>query len=185
MTLPKLTASAPEGLVLIPESDWTEYEKRIWDGFGDAAESILQGTPPYNNPMAVGQLNGRTVLLARIFYARDDEEQRLYSHNQFNRFLRVGTTVFLYPEARDGDYFETMHCFDENIIEGDGEYDVFKDSIPEGFMPEVSEMFEEPSIWNETELKLNDYVNEQIGGVGKIVDPKVRAHIIEVIANGD
>lgn len=184
MTLPKLTASAPEGLVLIPESDWTEYEKRIWDGFDAYADSVFQGTGPHNDKVAIGRLNNRPAIIARIAYATESEEMGLWSEAEYYRTLNIGSTVFTYPEESRETHWEDMDCYDADILEGDGEYDVLKDEVPEAFLSDVKEMFQEPRVWveYENELKLGDYIKEQVGGVDKIADAKVRAHIIEVIA---
>ena len=57
----KLHKSAPKGLLIVPESEWTDYDRRIWDAFDEIAGGIFMGTPPPHCTMAMGRMNGKPV----------------------------------------------------------------------------------------------------------------------------
>ena len=97
---------------------------------------------------------------------------RLWESGKFSHTLVVDGNVFLYPSNLPDD---NVAIFDEwieiysTILAGDGEYNLFKDIIPEEFMWCLHEMFQD-----QEPAEIRQYITDECGSVQDIKDPKVR-----------
>ncbi|MBT7687431.1 MAG: hypothetical protein HN618_03120, partial [Flavobacteriales bacterium] len=170
----KLHESAPKGLSIVPESEWTDYDKAIWDQFDEFTDGLWMGEPPSHGKMAIGRMAEKPVLITRTEYADGLDGMGLWESDKFSHTLVVDGNVFLYPESPPKD---NVVIFDEwieiysTILEEDGEYDLFKEKIPDDFFWCVEEMYPECTEG------LVRYINDEAGSFEGIVDPKVRGYL--------
>ena len=181
-SLPKLHPEAPKELVLIPGNDWNDYDHAIWDQFDDMIDGIIRGEPPSHCLMAIGRLDGKPVLVTQSSWAEGFDDLRLHDGQSYSRELTVQSSIFIYPKelAEDGIVvYEDWSDF-ENILTDDGTYDIFKDLIPEGEMYSVKQMLEDEDGgvysegYEEDPFTLKQFIEQEVGDVSNIVDPKVR-----------
>ncbi|HAE11845.1 MAG TPA: hypothetical protein DCG39_09410 [Opitutae bacterium] len=181
-SLPDLHPEAPEGLSLLPKSKWNEYDHAIWDQFDDMIDGIIRGEPPTHCLMAIGRLSGKPVLVTQSAWAEGFDDLRLHDGQNYSRELTIQCSMFLYPEELTEDglaVYEDWLGFDD-ILSEDGTYDIFKDLVPAGEMYSVEQMLEDddggvyPEGNEEDPFTLKQFIEQEVGEVSKIADPKVR-----------
>ena len=88
-------------------------------------------------------------------------------------------------DSVDGTYYDDVPFTEDQILEGDAEYDVFAQIIPSEFVDWVTgDLF--PEDWAEhfyksEENPLQEFVKDEVGSVDSVVDPTVRAHLKRLI----
>lgn len=185
----QLRPDAPAELSILPESSWSDYDRRIWDGFDEMIDQVLQGNTPYPEKESIGRFKGLPALIARFHTDNlTDELEYPDSIGAFGRLLMVSTSVFTYPETQDslaGTYFTEVPISEEPILEEDGEYDVLTQVIPSDFLDYVTqEIF--PDDWadrfDESEGNvLLEFIEHAVGPVDAVADPTVRDHLKKLI----
>ena len=180
---------APAGLSILPESNWTDYDRRIWDEYDAVIDDTLRGNTPYPEKACIGRYKGQPALIARFYTDHLTDGWGLgVSHGTFARKFTVSSWVLTYPEPMDsvdGTYYDDVPFTEDQILEGDAEYDVFAQIIPSEFVDWVTgDLF--PEDWAEhfyksEENPLQEFVKDEVGSVDSVVDPTVRAHLKRLI----
>ena len=181
-SLPKLHPEAPKELVLIPSNEWNDYDHLIWDGFEEMIDGIFRGEPPSHCLMAIGRLDGKPALVTQSSWAEGLDDLRLHDGQDYSRELTIQSSIFIYPKelAEDGIIVYNDWLTFANVLTSDGTYDIFKDLIPEGEMYSVEQMLEDedggvyPEGYDEDPFTLKQFIEQEVGDVSNIVDPKVR-----------
>ena len=181
-----LLPSAPKELTIVPYNQWTPSDHEIWDKFDELTEDgTLFGGGPFPNKECIGRYQGNTALFCRWFGdsagAVDFESGYGGNAGRFDRTLIVGTLVFQYTLDEHCTYDRPVFT-NQDLLVGDGSYDVLSQIVPEEFVGEVIHgMF--PSDWfdsldeTDDENPLLDYIVQQVGSVDKIADPAVKSHV--------
>ncbi|MDA7624710.1 hypothetical protein N8697_00910 [bacterium] len=160
----KLHKNAPKDLLVLDESEWTEFDKKIWDNFDEETQS-----GPNPSPVAIGRLNEKNVLLSRIHaFSKDGGFVKPSDNNSFSVFLTVFTESFFY-EKNDGNLklsqFEKDYPIQVDYIElgevfeYDGDYNLLEDDIPTELECSIEEIFSYASVDYVLEYLQIDYGN--------------------------
>jgi len=169
-----LHPEAPEGLIF--SAEWGDYGDKIWEDFEKAVEDgMWLGEPPDHELISVGSFEGKPALITRNYHASECE-MRLFGSGSTPRTLEVCSNIFVYPleyDLSESIMFEDWAIVFDKILKGDGEYDIYNQVVPENFLWAVDEMtgLDEADT---QEIELKEFIEDEIGGVEKIVDPKVR-----------
>jgi hypothetical protein len=181
----ELDANAPIDLEL--NAEWGEYGDRIWENFEKAVEDgMWLGEPPDHELISVGSYKGKPALITRNYHSSECE-MRLWAGGPPSRSLEVCSNVFVYPikyDLSENVIFEDWTFAFDKILKGDGEYDIYNEMVPEDFLWAVDEMtgLEE---YDKEEMELGKFIENEIGGLDKIFDPKVREIIQQKLMDQD
>jgi hypothetical protein len=163
----KLHKNAPKDLLVLDESEWTEFDKKIWDNFDEETQS-----GPNPNPVAIGRLNKKNVLLSRTHaFSKDGGFVKPSDNNSFSVFLTVFTESFFYEKNDvnlklsqfEKDYpIQTDYVDLGEVFEYDGEYNLLKDDIPTELECNIGEIFSYACVDYVLEYIQIDYGNTLI-----------------------
>lgn len=169
-----LHPDAPEDLII--SAEWGEYGERIWEDFEKAVEGgMWLGEPPDHELFSVGSYKGKPALITRNYHSSECE-MRLWHGGPPSRSLEVCSNVFVYPmkyDLSESVIFEDWAFIFQKILKGDGEYDIYNEKIPEDLLWVIDEMTGLDEAERE-EMELGKFIENEIGGLDKIFDPKVR-----------
>ena len=189
----KLLPHAPEGLIILPESKWTEYDRRIWKGSEAMLDAVLSnaGISSLPYPQGIGRYDGLPSHLVRFYGDEGGRELNGYcSFSTFNRNFLVQTSVFVCPRnliPGESPFYNGIPFEEKTILCGDGTYDVLAQKIPSGFIDQIIDhMF--PEDWKDhfdesDGNALLDYIEEEVGSINCVVDPIIRSHLEKLISN--
>ena len=80
--------------------------------------------------------------------------------------------------------FEDWAFIFQKILKGDGEYDIYNEMVPGNFLWAVDEMTGLDDA-DSQEMELGKFIENEIGGLDKIFDPKVREIIQKKLMDQD
>ena len=170
-----LHPEAPKGLEL--SAEWGEYGNRISDDFEKSVEEGLwMGEPPDHHVVSVGSYNGKPALFTRNLYASECD-MRLWDGGSFPKTLQVCSNLFAYPLKHDPaevTHFDEWIFVYEKILKNDGKYDIYSDQIPAEFLWTIDEMTGCDEQITGDEIRLDEFIEKEIGGLNKIIASKVR-----------
>ena len=116
---------------------------------------------------------GKPALITRNYHSSECEMRLVWwalSRSQ------VCSNVFVYPmkyDLSESVIFEDWAFIFQKILKGDGEYDIYNKKIPEDLLWVIDEMTGLDEAERE-EMELGKFIENEIGGLDKIFDPKVR-----------
>ena len=175
-----LNEDAPDGLTIVPKSEWTEYDQLIWDQFDDLIDGMLRGCGAYPEKVAIGRKGGDPLLLAQVHYADGLDDMVLHDGLTYSRKLVVEGQVFVYLKEKPVDGVAcNSDWYSCTLFEDDGEFDIFKDILPKGHIDSVEVMLEDDDggVYGEGEdepFTIAQFVKQEVGDPSEIVDRDVR-----------
>lgn len=171
MSLPKLSANAPAGLALIPETEWNEFDRKIWGGFDDYLNDWHNsfGGGPVASKFAIGRYNGVPAILSTSEDYKDWD-------SRFCRTISISTLVFCFENQEGQEFWVHTDIQDGDYFEGDATYDVFSDKLPERLMRYIPHMFAD------FDEEMAEYVMAEVGSCDEIKDKRVRDYIEKQLA---
>jgi hypothetical protein len=176
-----------EDLVILDESEWTDFDKRIWNAFDLTMTDYANADP---TPVAMCKYKNKNALLARAFSVGEGyKPNRLaYESKHFDIDLLVNSEVFTYEnvDAAELSYNYNDYFLLDHVFESDGTYNLYKDVIHSDLRwclddicssldeHTIMEMFEYLGSTGHVELIADDYLRDN---VKNIIKSKIKAEL--------
>lgn len=117
-----------EDLVILDKTQWTDFDKRIWNAFDVTMTDYANPDP---TPEAMCRYKGVNALLARSFSVGDGYKLDLMPSRikRFDIDLLAHSEVFTYANADTAELCYDNYFHLDHVFESDGRYNLYKDVI--------------------------------------------------------
>ena len=174
----RLLQTANGDLKIVTQPLWTKFDHEVWDTYEEMAEN---NNYIYPKQVAIGRYKNHTVLYARTLTdSTGDEENGLHydEESEYDSTINIYTYVMIY-KTPDSEIYELLFSNDI-ILEGDGSYNILKDTLPIDYVDEIIfskfPKISKNGLSSEEKEKLEAFLSENDVSIDQIKDMQVRLH---------
>jgi hypothetical protein len=181
-----LLKTADKSLKILTKSEWNDFDYKVWKSYEEIDELVKY---PYAE--CIGRYNDLTVLYGRVVTDSEEsfEDYGSSFKDEIDDTIIINTCVFKFKEGDEYAYIDDLLFGYENILCGDGRYNILKDVLPEKYVDLIIEnsLSEYSDVEDDIVPASRDKVirlllkNEV--SVDKIKDPNVMIYINKILSN--
>jgi len=179
-----LLPSADKSLKIIEESDWSENDRKVWKAYEDIDDIVKY---PYAE--ALGRYNEDVVIFGRVVTDSSEsfEDYGISFGDDIDDTVIISTCVFKFDDPEDVPFISNLIIGYENVLTGDGSYNIVKDILPSDYVDLVIENSlhhyceEEDDVVPVSELKINKLLSKNSITVDQVKDSEIKKFLIKIL----